>query len=74
MGFRFPFAQRKRTPAVVAPPQPPARKFLWFEDEELHIIYDGLIAHGGDAADESMMEELEDEFSYRGIRRSDRCR
>jgi hypothetical protein len=44
------------------------RRFIRFDDEELHVIYDGLIEHGGDAADESLMEEIEDECSYRGIK------
>lgn len=51
------------------------RRFLDFEDEDLHILYDGLVAHGGDAGDEMLMEELEEEFSYRGLRETDRrCR
>lgn len=64
MGFRFPFASRKRAELM----QPPPRRWQWFTDDELEIIYDGLIAHGGDSADEQMMEDLEDEFSYRGLR------
>lgn len=43
------------------------RRFVFFGDDEIKVLYDGLMSHGGDSADESLMEEIEDEAAFRGI-------
>lgn len=43
------------------------RRFNRLEEEELITLYTGLVEHGGDAADEALMEEIGEELSRRGV-------